>query len=105
MNLDEKVNDIDCRLVKQETMMESANKKLDELGNVVHTIYNLTNSVEQMAKTQSNMVNEIKSMKQEINDIKNEPIQDMKEYKKAVIKDVIGFLVSLILGYLASKLI
>lgn len=105
MNIDEKVNDIDCRLGKQETMMSVANQKLDELGSVVRTIYNLTNSVEQMAKTQSSMVDEIKGMKQEINDIKNEPIEDMKEYKKTVIKDMLGFIISLILGYLTSKII
>lgn len=103
--IEQKVNDIDGRLIKQEIEHKVVSEKVDKMEEIVGSIKDLTYSINDIVKNQTSMVEEMKEIKNKVLEIEKEPIEDYKDYKKTIIKQILTFVISAILGFLASKFV
>mgnify|MGYP003298685429 CR=1 FL=1 len=85
------IEDLQSRMEKCETQQEAMNS--------------LTRSVDRLAITMGNMVEEHKELKKEVKSIKEAPADNYKYYKRTIISCIITAVVSAIVGAIMSLII
>lgn len=91
-------NDLNYRLTKVEERSKSNTHRIDKLEE-------LTNTIQSLAITMNNTVNEIRYMREDVTSlddrlgkIENEPIKRFNKYKDVVITSILTSLVGLLVG-------
>lgn len=89
------------RVTKLETVTEFNSKEIEKLNGKVDNITDLTIAVKEIATEVKIMREEMTKLTTRVDMIEKEPVEDYKEIKKNVVKQVITFIVGAILSGVA----
>lgn len=78
--------------------IESINARLDKCESQQEAMSTLTRSVDRLALTMGNMVEEQKELKADVKALKEAPAEDFNHYKRTVISCIITTIVGALIG-------
>lgn len=92
------------RLVQNEQRSKSNTKRLDEHEEQIKELSNVYIALTKVDDKVSNVENDVSEMKKDLKDIKEKPIKEYENTKHDVKKQIISFVLGIVLMFLAFKL-
>lgn len=85
--------------------IEQLNSRMEKVENKQEVIFEISKNVEKLAINMEHMANEQKNIKDRIDNLEKEPIENVKYYKRVAISCIITAIVSGVIGALITLLI
>lgn len=92
------------KLIETESRSKSNTKRLDDHDKKLEDIHELTYAVKELANETKLMREDVNKMDSRLNVLEEKPLKEYEETKAQVIKQVVSFIVGIILMYIAFKL-
>lgn len=90
------------RLVEVEQRSKSNTKRIDEHDSKLEDIHDLTYAVKELANETKLMREDVNSLSNRVANIESEPVENYKNTKKEIKKQIIAFIVGAILTAIGS---
>ena len=92
------MNDTDAKVIQHDEQIKTLFNRVDKVEKVTTEIYKMGTNVERLTINQTVMLEQLASLKKDVDEIKNQPIKDLHEIKQKVIIGVITAIVGIIIG-------
>ncbi len=92
------------KLIETESRSKSNTKRLDDHDKKLEDIHELTYAVKELANETKLMREDVNKMDSRLNVLEEKPLKEYEKTKAQVIKQVVSFIVGIILMYIAFKL-
>lgn len=99
------MNELETKVVQHEEQIKTLFNKTSRLENITTELNKLAMSVEKLAINQSAMIEQQKSLREDIDQIKEQPTKDAKEIKMTIIKCIITGVLSALVGAILALVI
>lgn len=96
------MNELETKVIEHEQQIKTLFNNQARLEKVVDKIDKLTVSIEKMTVIQQDMIDEQKAIKEDVNNIKEQPAKDAHEIKQKIINSIITTAVGLVVGALIT---
>jgi len=97
------MENLDVVVTRHDEQIKTLFKRLDAQDKLIQNVNQLAISVEKLALSQRALTDEQKEIKKDVAEMKEQPLKDYRDLKKAIIISIATGIVTLILGYLAGK--
>ena len=92
------------RIVQTEQSTKSAHHRIDEVETEIKENRELTVAVKEIATEMKYLREEQASMNKRLKEIEDKPLKEYEDTKKAISKQIISFVIGIILTFIAFKL-
>lgn len=99
------MTNIEEKVIEHEQQIKTLFNNQAKLEKVVDKIDNLTVSIEKMTLVQQGLIDEQKSIRQDVDGIKEQPAKEAHEIKMTIIKCIVTGVVGAIIGALIALII
>ena len=96
-------NDIKIAVARHDEQIKTLFRRLDAQDRLVENVNQLAISVEKLAINQETLTHSQNKIKEDVEEIKTQPVKDYRDLKKTIITAIITGLISITLGFLFGK--
>ena len=96
-------NDIKIAVARHDEQIKTLFRRLDAQDRLVENVNQLSISVEKLAINQETLTHSQNKIKEDVEEIKTQPVKDYRDLKKTIITAIITGLISIALGFLFGK--
>lgn len=99
------MTDVESKVIKHDEQIKTLFNSVNRLENITTEINKLALSIEKIATNQTAMLEQQKQLRNDVDQIKDQPVKDAHDIKMTVIKCVVSGVVSAIIGALLALII
>ena len=99
------MTDVEGKVIKHDEQIKTLFNSVNRLENITTEINKLALSIEKIATNQTAMLEQQKQLRNDVDQIKDQPVRDAHDIKMTVIKCVVSGVVSAIIGALLALII
>lgn len=99
------MTDVESKVIKHDEQIKTLFNSVNRLENITTEINKLALSIEKIATNQTAMLEQQKQLRNDVDQIRDQPAKDAHDIKMTVIKCVVSGVVSAIIGALLALII